>query len=290
MKRYSGTALVLSLTTLLLASPGMGETLLNQPESVVFDAERNRYLVSNWGDGSIVVIGAGYEESYFSTELSRICGLHILDNTLYVASNQEPHVGVVGFDLETSAMVVDIPLPEAVLPNGLATDGEGSLYVTDYWDTKIFKVDLATRTYSILAVEGLDDPNGIVYDQFADRLLTTSHVLPGYPIHAVDRMSGTVTVAMEPGIPSLDGIVQDDLGFVYVSSWHTDAIYRLDPSGGGPPELFSTGHADPADIYIDRHNGLLCIPNFGSDTIDYVPLGSVPVQSTTWGRIKAMRN
>ncbi len=57
------------LCLLLLAFPITltAQNLLYNPESVVFDSVRNRYIVSNWGDGAIVQIDSTGVQSYFNT-------------------------------------------------------------------------------------------------------------------------------------------------------------------------------------------------------------------------------
>ncbi len=49
------------------------QNLLNNPESVVFDQLRCRYLVSNWGDGNIVSIDSLGNQAFFLTSLTTGC-------------------------------------------------------------------------------------------------------------------------------------------------------------------------------------------------------------------------
>lgn len=57
----------LVFTESFLSPCSYAQNLLNNPESVVFDAPRDRYIVSNWGDGSIIQIDSNGTQSYFST-------------------------------------------------------------------------------------------------------------------------------------------------------------------------------------------------------------------------------
>ncbi|MFH1999440.1 MAG: hypothetical protein ABIK28_07150, partial [Planctomycetota bacterium] len=119
-----------ALAILFLAS---GQNLLNNPESVVFDAEYNRYLVSNCGDGNIIQVNAIETNEkagppspvmeLFSTGLNKVLGTHIMGGTLYVASETK----VVGFDLGTKAMVMTVEIAEAQLLNDVASDTNGFL-------------------------------------------------------------------------------------------------------------------------------------------------------------------
>lgn len=267
---------ILALVVCPHLSSAAGEVLLNQPESVVYDAPRNRYLVSNFADGNIVQIDAQMQQTYFDTTLTRIAGLFLEDGMLYVASNLEPWVGLVGYDLSTDTRTLFVPIPESTLLNDLTTDAAGNMYITDYWDTKVFRVDLGDQSYEIFALDGLLDPNGIVYDAPQNRVIVTSH-LAGYPLQAIDLPDGGVSSVLTTSIPSQDGLGRDALGHFYLSSWYFNAVFRYDPDFAAPPVMVSSGHDGPADIYVDAGNHILCVPNFYANTVEFIPLGPTPV-------------
>jgi len=244
----------------------------NNPESVVYDSINDRYLVSNWGDGSIVQVNWEGEISYFSAILSRIAGLYIYEDMLLVASNLEPYIGLIGFDLNTDEMVLNIPIEGSGLLNDITSDSNGFVYITDYWDTKVFKVNIIEQTYSIFALDGLTDPNGIVYDEPNNRLLVTSTIYPTYPLFAINIDDGSVSIAIITNIPSQDGIALDNEGNFYISSWYTNSCHRYDPGFENPPEVITSGHSGPADIFFDRINNKLCVPNFNNNTVEFIPI------------------
>ena len=95
------------------------QSLYNNPESVVYDSVRNRYLVSNVGGGNIVQVNSDGSTSYFSTVLTRTLGMVIIGDTLYVADI----TGVVGFDLSTSQRIRTIPISGMDILNDITTDG-----------------------------------------------------------------------------------------------------------------------------------------------------------------------
>jgi len=264
-------AILVSVAILVSLQALCAQNLLNNPESVVYDQLNDRYLVSNFGDGSIVAIDAEENQTYFSTELSRVAGLYIHDNQLLVAANQDPYLGLVVFDLETDQLSSYIPIPDATLPNDLCVAPNGYVYITDYWDTAVYRVDLAEETWELFAREGLTDPNGIVYDPLYQRLIVTSTVGPEYPYYAIDPDDGSsIYEAYQSHLSSGDGIARDDDGDYYICSWTTNACYRVDPHWQNPPELVSDGHDGPADIYFDSVNDLLCVPNFNRNDVDFI--------------------
>jgi DNA-binding beta-propeller fold protein YncE len=252
------------------------QSLLNNPESIVFDSDRNRYLVSNWGDGAIIQIDSSGHQSYFNIELLnkyRVAGLYIYGDTLLAAAGDSPTSGIFGFNIETSEIVFQIPIPGIGLPNDIASDADGIIYVTDYWDNKLYKIK--DHSPSIFISKGvINSPNGILYDPNYNRLLVLSVGGTGAPIIAINLKDSSCKTIVETGLIGTDGITLDSEGRIYVSEWTNDQIYLYDCDFNNPPEIFSKGHNDPADIYYDETNDLLAVPNFTSNTIDYIPLNA----------------
>lgn len=251
------------------------ENLFNQPESVVFDVKYDRYLVSNKGDGSIVQVNTidAHETvgtpspvfEYFNTELSSIRGMHILNDTLFVASDS----GVVGFDLVTAAKVMTVKIAEASFLNDITSDSKGFLYVSDSSASKIFKVDPALHTYSIFVGSGLPSPNGLLHDENNNRLIVCTWQFKA-PIFEVSLDTGTVNQLIKTGLHNLDGLAFDSNGFIYVSSWGTNSVYRYDPDFNHPPVQVSKGHKGPADISYNEQDNLIAVPNFNANRVDYI--------------------
>ena len=274
----SSRSLIFALVALAVSAIPASAQLYNHPESVVYDPTGQRYLVSNFGDGNIVEVDQNGGQSYFDTTLTRVAGLYLSDGILYCASNLEPWVGLLGYDLATAEIDLFVPIPESNLLNDLAQDDTGHIFITDYWTTGLYRVDLASETHELFAEEGLHEPNGIIYDATNNRLLVTS-TLPGYPLHAIDVTDGSVSVACYTQIPSQDGLAWDYQGQLLISSWYSNAIHRLGPDLGLPAEIVSTGHAGPADISYDAVNGVICVPNYLDHSVDFVPLPPVTAVS-----------
>jgi len=265
----------LSLWIVLFLSAVTSAQLLNNPESVVFDSVRNCYLVSNWGEnsGEIVRIDSNGTQSYFSIALQnqyQIAGLHIYGDTLLAAAGVEPGAGVAGFDLGTGELIYFITIPDIGLPNDITSDTSGIVYVTDYWGDKLYKI--IDRTPYLFMSQGLGHPNGIMYDELYNRLLIVSVTGPGSPILQVTLEDSTLSTVVTTGLPGGDGITMDTECNVYLCEWTNDAVYRYDSTFTVGPTLFSTGHDDPADIWFDRVNSVLAVPNFSANTVDFVPV------------------
>ena len=253
--------------------------LLENPESVVFDSQNNRYLVSNWGNGNIIQIDSNSHHQYFSTILDHTAGLHIVDDILYASSNYGMVDGLIGFNMSTGEMVSRVDIDGKQLLNDITSDTEGNIYVTDSEADKIYKVQPSDSSYTTFVGSGLGTPNGIYYDEPNNRLLVLNESLPFKPIIAVNLNDSTTTTVAETNKNAIDGLTADSDGNFYFSSWETDCIYKYDEMFSNPPEMVSWGHKNPADIFYNQHDDVLAIPCFGGDTLELLPMGTTDVRT-----------
>jgi len=267
-----GASFGLIIIILLIPTLFQAQNLLNNPESVVYDSIYKRYLVSNCGDGNIIQIDSSGQQDYFNTELTYTLGLHIVGDTLFVSSNEGIYSGIVGFLLSTGEIIFHVDIPEKQLLNDITSDLSGNLYVTDCDADKIYKVSISEKTYTTFIDSGVGYPNGILYDFTQNRLLVLNCLLPKRPLISINIDDASISTIVETGLNSIDGLTSDNNGFFYFSSWETDNIYRYDPSFIYPAEIVSSGHTDPADIFFNKNSGVLVIPNFNSNSIDYLEI------------------
>ncbi|MFH1198483.1 MAG: T9SS type A sorting domain-containing protein [bacterium] len=267
----------LFLFIILTAKISIAQNLLNQPESAEYDYKKERYLISNYGDGNIIQIDKDGNQSYFDTTLTQICALHIVGDTLYVASSKEPYVGVVGYNLSTDQLILFIGIPGNGLLNDITSDLSGNLYVTDYYDSKIYKLNTGDLDCSILTGSKLNMPNGIVFDNENNRIITHSNNEIHYPIKTVNPQTGEVNFLVNTNLGSLDGLVFDNAGYFYFSTWVNNSIYRYDKYFQNPPDKISSGHDGPADIFFNKYKSEIAVPNFYSNTVDIIPITTTSI-------------
>jgi len=242
------------------------QNLLNLPESIVYDFQNKRYLVSNWGSGNVVQIDSNGIQSIFLNNSQCYAGLHILGNVLYAACRE---YGVKGFDLTTGANVLSVNIPGATNINDITADTSGNLYVSYPTGSKIYRVNINSQTYSTFVDIGLDTPNGLYFDERYNRLLIISYKYYS-SVQAVDLADSSLTTVVTTNLHNLDGLARDNEGNYYVSSWYNNSIYRFDSSFASPPELYSTHTDDPADIYINIHKSILAVPLFFTHTVKFI--------------------
>lgn len=267
--------LVLCLLMLIVASSS-AQNLLNNPESVVFDQATGTYLVSNWGDGNIIRYYPDGTQEYYNRDFEgvyQIAGLYIYGDTLLAASGNGAGAGLSMFDLPTGGLINHISLPDVGLPNDIAVDSSGIIFVTDYWDSKLYRVQ--EHVPSVVMTAGLNYPNGMLYDAEEHRLLIINVNQPRVPVRQLSLGDTTLSLLGYTDLPGGDGIVMDSDRFLYISEWTYDSVHKFDIDFAGDSEVFSSGHDAPADIYIDPVNNLLAVPNFSSNTVDFVSFTSI---------------
>jgi hypothetical protein len=258
---------------------GYAQNLLSNPESIEYDFHSNLFFVSNWGDGNIIQIDTSGQQSIFHAGFTRLAGLYKYGTTLYAAANLDPYVGVYGMNMGTGEIVANIPIPGTGLLNDITSDTSGNLYVTDFYDSKIYKIRLSDYTVSLFVDAGLGNPNGIVFDDRHNRLLTACQGEIGRPIRAISLADSSVSVLVNTNFDGVDGLAFDNENRLYFSAWQTNAVYRYDTAYANEPELVADGYNGPADIYINRLSNLLCVPDFYNDTIKFVPISPSSIEN-----------
>ena len=277
----------LILTIAVLSLPVFAQNLLEQPESVVYDLAENRYLVSNYESGNIVQIDSNEVQSYYSTQFAGhgLVGMHILGDKLYVSVNAGPQAGVAELDLATGDLIRLYNISYNGLLNDITSDANGYVYVTDYWDSKLFKIYPEENIYTMFASSNLNYPNGICYDPVGNRLLVCSNTGPGIPILSVSVEDSSVVILTPSGLDGMDGITMDSENNIYVSEWTNNTVCRYNYALTSGPIVVSSGHNAPADIYFDQHNSILCVPNFYENTVDFVPMPGSDVEDKKQGHL-----
>jgi len=263
---------------LICGQMAVAQNYLNQPEGIAFDSLHNRWLVSNWANGAIVQIDSNGVQSAFKTGLGNCAGMHIVGNTLYVASNNSR---IVGLDLTTAVTIMVRDFAAAGGCHDITSDSSGFLYATDWGRGRIYKVNPVTNTYTVFVSAGLDQPLGIHFDAFNNRLLVCS-MTDNFPIKAVDLIDSTVSVVRYTDWPQ-DGITEDELGNYYITSltdgFDLHSVYRFDSAFSYPPEVITTGYYGLTDACYNARDNILAVTSYWDNTITFIPIyGSVQLR------------
>jgi hypothetical protein len=274
MRNFLIIPIVVLTVIAVTAAVSFSQNLFNGPESVAFDSLYDRYLVSNYNDGSIVQVDTNGNQSYFATGLDHCLGNTIIGNTLYVTTIDSMLLfsSVIGIDLATAQIVSNIYIPCFEHLDGQTADTSGFLYAADTWG-RIIKINLVTGGHSVFASDvltpGLQD---IIFDLQNNRLLAVSYY-QNAPVQGIDLCDSSVYTVVNTSFGYFDGITRDQFGNTYVAT-HSNfgSIYRYDPEFALGPELISSGHEGPAGIDYNQRDNILAVPNFYGNTVDFIPI------------------
>lgn len=255
------------------------------PESVLYDAAGDRYLVSNINGKPDAADGNGYitELSPDGTvktpkliaggekdaKLDAPKGLAIVGKELWVTD-----ITVVRkFDLKTLAPKGDIKLPDASFANDIAVAPDGKVYVSDSslkvgekgmeftGNDQVLVIDKAGKVKALAKGKELGGPNGIAIGPKGALI----NQLNGDEVYSLNaKGEKTDVVKMPKG--GLDGllVVGDNL---ICSSWAASAIYK-GKLGGSSYEPIIQNVKAPADIGYDSKRSRVLVPRFMDDAVE----------------------
>jgi hypothetical protein len=254
------------------AANGIFAQNLSNVESVEFDAASHRFFASNGGN-IIIVNGEGDEVEYFGADPEADYGMEVMDTVLYTIVGGS----VKGFGLTTGGELFSKLVPGADFLNGMASDGDHRIWVTDFGAKKIHELDVTdfgNVTVTEVVANTVSTPNGIVYDAANNRLVFVSWG-GSAPIKAVDLSTYNVTPLVTTSLSNCDGIDLDDDGSFYVSSWSPTRITRFTEEFATDEIIIAPGLSSPADICVAPSIDTLAIPNAGNNTITFVNLNPI---------------
>jgi hypothetical protein len=249
------------------------------PESVLYDAEADMYLVSNVQgsaleaddqafisrlspDGSLDAL-KWIDSAQPDVVLDAPKGMAIARGVLYVADIN----AVRKFDRRTGKPLGSIIVSGATFLNDITVDARGNLLVSDTGLTTgftpsgtdaVYRIDPSENVKPLIKTEELGRPAGLIAS--ADGVWVVSFGSGELYKLSEDGQRGEVQ-RLPKG--SLDGIVAVD-GGALVSSWEGSAIYRWSPAGA--VEVMS-GLNTPADIGYDTRRKRVLIPLFNDDAV-----------------------
>lgn len=257
----------------LVAGTASAQTL-SGPESLEYDAERDRYLVSNRSAGEILARAANGILSVFTVDPNSPAGMEIVGNVVYVADQGR----IRGYRLDDATPVVNYQIPGASFLNGLASHPDGTrLYASDFSNAnqrllEINITDPQNVSHQVLLATTPFTPNGLAFDAFNNRLLVVSWG-SNARIAGFDFATQQLVTLTNTTLGNMDGVAIDCDGSVYVSSWSVQAVRRFDAPLriDSPPLDFAGGLGNPADITYNRVLGEIAVPNAGISTLGFFP-------------------
>jgi sugar lactone lactonase YvrE len=249
------------------------------PECVLYDAERDLYLVSNVQgsaldaddqafisrlkpDGSLDAL-KWIDSAQPDVALDAPKGMALSGQVLYVADITH----VRKFDRKSGAPLGSIRIQGATFLNDVAVDGAGNVLASDSGISTgfaasgtdaVYRIDRNDQVTPIVRGTELGGPNGLL--AAAGELWVVTFVSGElYKLGSDGQRSDVLKLPKG----TLDGIVASQNGTL-VSSWEGSAVYRME--SGGPVEVVS-GVNSPADIGFDTKRNRVLIPLFNDDAV-----------------------
>ncbi len=258
---------------------------LQTPESMLYDAATDTYLVSNIhgspfdvdDNGFITKLGADgstlelrwIDGASDTVTLNAPKGLAIAGDTLYVSDID--HVRM--FDRATGAPKGEIKINGATFLNDVAISSNGVVYVSDSGLKGGFAPSGTDAIYKLVdgkavaVIKGADlgRPNGLLASAAGLWVVTFG----SGELYLVNAAGGREQIQKLP-TGSLDGIVQLNDGALAISSWDGSSVLRGKP--GQTFEVLISDVKSPADIGYDNKRNRVLIPHFQDNTVQARPL------------------
>ncbi|MCA9601965.1 MAG: SMP-30/gluconolactonase/LRE family protein [Polyangiales bacterium] len=258
------------------------------PESVLYDAERDVYLVSNIEGSPLDKDKKGFisevspdgtvtnlrwiEGGKNGVALSAPKGMGISGPNLFVTDIDTVRV----FERATGKAVASVKVPGATFLNDTAVAPDGTVYVSDTGMKAgkegfepagvdaVYKLASKGKTWKAerLTPKGADlgHPNGLLANAEGVWAVTFGAA----EMYRIAEDGTKTDVVMFPN-GSLDGVVTDAAGNVYVSSWAEKGVYRKTPASEF--KLVISNVESPADIGFDSKRNRILIPVFMGNKI-----------------------
>ncbi len=262
-------------------------TGLATPESVLYDADNDRYIVSNINGKPLEADNNGFisvlapdggvttlkwiEGGKNKVKLNAPKGLALVKGVLYAADINTVRM----FDAKTGAPKGDIPIPGSTFLNDLASGPDGKVYVSDsglkqgasgFEPTGTDAVYVIEKGHAKALAKGKDlgAPNGLLVTDKGVVVVTFG----SGEVYLLDDKGKKQDVAKPPQ-GTLDGVIALGDSLV-VTSWAGSALYK--GKLGGPFEEVLGGQKSPADIGYDTKRSRVLIPHFLEDTVEVYDL------------------
>ena len=238
------------------------DTLLRTPESVLYDAERDVIYVSNvnmnpWekdGNGFISKVSSSGEitDLEWVTGFNGPKGMALVGTSLFVADLDE----LVEIDVTTGEVKSKTVIEGATGMNDISADDQGTLYISDSNENKIFRIKGGKAE---VFKEGLPGrPNG--------QLVVGSHLFAAFSaaqqFYDIDITTSEMTLIAD-SIGAGDGITPTPEAGVYLlSDWQGEIFIIGDEIGKKTLLHTKNEKKNTADIWFMMDQELVLVPTF----------------------------
>lgn len=260
---------------------------IQTPESVLYDAAADMYLVSNINGSPVAADDNGFiskidpegkivelkwiDGAKDNVKLSAPKGMAIAGGVLYVSDIDT----VREFDAKTGEPKGEIAIKGASFLNDISAAADGTIYVTDSGlkmgqaglesdgNDAVYKI-VKGKVKPVIKGKDLKGPNGVLADETGVWVVTFG----ANELYNVKSGKKTDMKSLPKG--GLDGIVKTNDGKLLISSWESKQVFK-----GSPKEDFTALVSDvssPADIGYDSKRNRVLVPQFMENAVFIKPL------------------
>ena len=247
-------------------------------ESAEYDPSGERWFVSCGSSTLLSTSDMGDSWDFFGSANASY-GMEVMNGALFVIQSNQ----VYAYDLNTAELLGMVSVAGAGFLNGMGSDGNGTLIISDFSTGRILKInasDPANMSTSTLVGNTGSTPNGVVVDVANGRAVVVNWG-GNSDILAIDIESGAVTTLVNgSGLGNCDGIDMDSEENYYISSWSPTRITKYNSDFTESEIVVSSGLSSPADISFDEVNNILGVANSGSDQVTFHYFSGANTQNT----------
>jgi sugar lactone lactonase YvrE len=253
------------------------QAVFQQPESVVYDSQRDLLFVSNVNGAPNEADGNGYIsqlsvdgkliEQHWLTGLNAPKGLAIVGDTLYVADINQ----LVIIDIKQKKISKRYLVSDAKFLNDVVADSTGNVYVSDMLTNTIHRLTQG-KLEVWLHDDALEYPNGLLIE--ADKMIVASWgvMTDGFVTDIAGHLK-TIDIASKKiqslgdktPVGNLDGLESDGEGNYFVTDWMIGKLLHIVPSGIS--KTLISLEPGSADLTVLTQQKLVIIPIMLSNNI-----------------------
>lgn len=236
-------------------------------EAVEYEPVGNRWFVSNGSNTMLVTSDAGESWDYFGSANASY-GMEVMNGVLYVIHQNQ----IFAYNVDTAELLGSTSVTGAGFLNGMGSNGEGILVVSDYSNGRIIKIDATDpsdmQVSTLVANAGIT-VNGVVIDS-ANDLAYVVDFSNNADIISIDINTGIDNVVVNnSGYNICDGIDMDSEGNFYISTWSPARIIKYNSDFSESEIVVSSGLSSPADISYAMEIDTLAVANSGSTQVTF---------------------
>jgi serine/threonine-protein kinase len=143
---------------------------------------------------------------------------------------------------------VVLPFTGLNLPNAVAVDTAGAVYVSDRGNNRVVKLAAGASTETVLPFTGLNDPEGVAVDTAGDVYVTDS---ANNRVVKLAAPASTESVLPFTGLNDPVSVAVDTPGAVYVTDHGNKRVVELAAGASTQSVLPFTGFNDPEGVAVD---------------------------------------